>query len=61
MKVKHFSVKGLLLLVPRRTPFGSFEPMMKRSSIKLHLHRVFIMDDCEELMPGWFLFDTAFA
>jgi molecular chaperone HtpG len=57
---KHFRVEGSqeftgLIFIPKRPPFDLFSPE-ERHGVRLHVKRVFIMDDCKELLPRWLRF-----
>lgn len=56
----HFRAEGnivysALLFIPESAPFDLFHPDRK-SSIKLYVNKVFITDNCDEIIPGWLRF-----
>ncbi|MGH6948308.1 MAG: molecular chaperone HtpG, partial [Kiloniellales bacterium] len=56
----HFQAEGRmeyrgLLFVPSQKPFDLFHPE-RRHGVKLYVKRVFITDDCAELLPGYLRF-----
>ena len=56
----HFRAEGVieysgLLYIPTARPFNIFHPDRK-NLVKLYVKRVFITDNCEELLPSWLRF-----
>ena len=56
----HFQVEGTqmftgLLFVPKRPPFDMMSPDAP-SGVRLYVRRVFIMDECDALLPRWLRF-----
>ncbi len=56
----HFRVEGNflfagILFIPKKAPFDLFNGQGKRG-IRLFVKRVFIMEDCEDVLPAWLRF-----
>lgn len=45
-----------LLFVPKKAPFDLYHRDMSKRGVQLFVKRVFIMDDCEELLPTYLRF-----
>jgi molecular chaperone HtpG len=57
---RHFKVEGTqlfagLVFLPKRAPMDLYDPSAKHG-IRLHVRRVFVMDDCAELLPTFLRF-----
>jgi molecular chaperone HtpG len=56
----HLNIEGrvnfkALVFVPSAPPFGYFDPREEKS-LHLYIHRVFVQDDCKELLPEYLRF-----
>ena len=61
MKYKHISVEGAvnfkaLIYIPGHAPMNLFHMERERKDVKLYVKRVFITDDCDNLVPQWLNF-----
>lgn len=60
-KVVHFKAEGALeytalLFIPAERPRDPFDPAAQRARIALHVRRVLVMAECEDLLPPWLRF-----
>lgn len=58
LTVAHFRVDGAaqfrgILYVPRRAPFDMWETQKKKVGVKLMVKKVFITDECTDVIPEW--------
>ena len=60
LKIIHYNAEGVinyktLLFIPTNQPMDLFNPERK-NKIKLYVQKIFITDDCEEIIPNWLRF-----
>ena len=60
-EVIHFRAEGTfeytaLLFLPKERPFDMFDSTQPKSRLSLHVRKVMVMNDCEDLLPPWLRF-----
>jgi molecular chaperone HtpG len=61
LKTVHFSAEGTtefkaLLYIPSKSPFNMFTPDTKKKSLHLYVKRIFITEECPNLIPEYLRF-----
>lgn len=61
MKTIHFAAEGTtefraLVYIPEKSEFNIFMPEFQKKGLQLYVRRVFITDDCKELVPDYLRF-----
>lgn len=61
LKTIHYSAEGTsefkaLLFIPTKNPFSVFMPDMRKKNLHLYIRRIFITDECQELLPEYLRF-----
>ncbi|MBQ6352633.1 MAG: molecular chaperone HtpG [Lentisphaeria bacterium] len=61
LKAIHFSAEGsneftALLFLPKEAPFNLLMPDLQKKGLQLYVKRVFITDECKELLPDYLRF-----
>ena len=61
LKAIHFSAEGSseftsLLFLPKEAPFNLLMPELQKKGLQLYVKRVFITDECKELLPDYLRF-----
>jgi molecular chaperone HtpG len=58
---RHFRIEGTqmfsgIVFIPKRRPFDLFDASAAQKGLRLHVQRVFVMDDADALLPRWLRF-----